>query len=115
MKKIIEEFGEWLDSHVKNVGDAETMWTILSAIRGPDKMIYGPKERGTWPIRCAIPGMRNALDRIGIYPFREREFVCLECIELGEQHFRNHIKRAATILNVPFENCKFHKEKNDDE
>lgn len=93
--------------------EVKDVWTVLSALRGPDGPTYGEKAlpldsiktNTTAPIRNALPGIRRLAERNGA--FTEDIPFCPNCSKEVE-HFNHHSSSAAMLLGVKFQLCKRH-------
>lgn len=111
-ERILQKFKEFIEENIKGYTEARILWSVLSAIRGPDEWVSGgPKKYGTWPIRWAIPGWEKVMNCFGFYPKIDGEFICEDCISLAGSHFSGHIRKAAKFLNVKWKKCVHHENK----
>jgi hypothetical protein len=95
---VLDLIGRFLVEH-QNDGEAEKLWDVLSATRGPDSQSYIEKTSVTIPIRrAAFPQVvRAGLDVPGAsfghndsYPFTEQS--------VAYGHFKTHALEAARAL-----------------
>jgi len=106
----VREVLDYLDNVlVKGDNVAESIWNVLSALRGPDNAGYGDKCETTNAIRVtAFPRTADADNKGGISlpasfyspEYSERTLAGHVDYEAKAWHFSQHIRSAAEVLGL---------------